>query len=156
MVFQFERFGHQIAFQNTKEGHLSYQQLAEKCDVFQARLAGEKSLVMVHCDHSIASLIAIFGSLRAGHAVMLADAENDHLIEALKQSYTPDYIYHPQKDDLEKTHYGSAGSLHEELALLISTSGSTGSPKTVRLSYEGLVSNAEAIADYLPITASDR
>ena len=45
---------------------------------------------------------------------------------------------------------------HPDLALLLSTSGSTGSPKLVRQSYLNLVSNAEAIASYLNIDQSDR
>ena len=46
--------------------------------------------------------------------------------------------------------------LHPELALLLSTSGSTGSPKLVRLSQRNLSSNAAAIGDYLGLTAADR
>nr|WP_245348433.1 AMP-binding protein [Paeniglutamicibacter psychrophenolicus] len=46
--------------------------------------------------------------------------------------------------------------LHPELALLLSTSGSTGSPKLVRLSARNLRSNAEAIARALQLTAADR
>jgi long-chain acyl-CoA synthetase len=45
---------------------------------------------------------------------------------------------------------------HPSLALLLCTSGSTGSPKVVRLSRDNLLLNAEAIVHYLRITASDR
>ena len=47
-------------------------------------------------------------------------------------------------------------ALHPELRLLLSTSGSTGSPKLVRLSSTNLQSNAAAIADYLELAGSDR
>ena len=50
----------------------------------------------------------------------------------------------------------SAHRLHPDLALLLSTSGSTGSPKLVRLSRRNLVANATAIADYLDIRETDR
>jgi long-chain acyl-CoA synthetase len=43
-----------------------------------------------------------------------------------------------------------------ELALLLPTSGSTGSPKLVRLSYRNLQANACSIVSYLEITAEDR
>ncbi|RYI97112.1 MAG: AMP-dependent synthetase, partial [Actinomycetales bacterium] len=46
--------------------------------------------------------------------------------------------------------------LHPDLRLLLSTSGSTGSPKLVRLSRENLTSNAHAIADYLDLHGDDR
>ena len=51
---------------------------------------------------------------------------------------------------------GTRHDLHADLALLLSTSGSTGSPKLVRLSYENLDSNAESIAEYLDIDSADR
>jgi len=46
--------------------------------------------------------------------------------------------------------------IHSELALLLSTSGSTGSPKLVRQSRINIISNAEAIASYLEIDANER
>ena len=46
--------------------------------------------------------------------------------------------------------------LHPDLALLLSTSGSTGSPKLVRLSYDNLQSNAASIAEFLDIRHTDR
>ena len=46
--------------------------------------------------------------------------------------------------------------LHKDLALLLSTSGSTGSPKFVKISRENLQANTASIAAYLNITASDR
>ena len=46
--------------------------------------------------------------------------------------------------------------LHPDLALLMSTSGSTGSPKLVRLSNENVLSNAGAIVSALGLTPADR
>ncbi|SDZ90344.1 Acyl-CoA synthetase (AMP-forming)/AMP-acid ligase II [Eubacterium aggregans] len=46
--------------------------------------------------------------------------------------------------------------LHPDLALLLTTSGSTGSSKVVRLSKCNLQSNAEAIAQYLELEEDDR
>jgi acyl-coenzyme A synthetase/AMP-(fatty) acid ligase len=46
--------------------------------------------------------------------------------------------------------------LHPDLALLMTTSGSTGSPKFVRQSYRNIDVNARAIAEYLGIDGDDR
>ena len=51
---------------------------------------------------------------------------------------------------------GDTASAHPDLALLLSTSGSTGDPKLVRLSRINIASNAVAIAEYLGITPADR
>ncbi len=47
-------------------------------------------------------------------------------------------------------------NISPNLALLLTTSGSTGSPKLVRLSADNLLSNARAIDEYLGITADER
>lgn len=46
--------------------------------------------------------------------------------------------------------------VHSELALLLSTSGSTGSPRMVRLSYNNLQSNAESIVSFLELNEQER
>jgi len=48
-----------------------------------------------------------------------------------------------------------AAEVHPDLGLLLTTSGSTGNPKMVRLSHTAVRSNAEAIVEALGITASD-
>jgi acyl-CoA synthetase (AMP-forming)/AMP-acid ligase II len=47
-------------------------------------------------------------------------------------------------------------AIHPDLAVLLSTSGSTGSPKAVRLSYANLQANARSIAEYLELKPGDR
>lgn len=55
-----------------------------------------------------------------------------------------------------RTGLGDPPDLHPDLALLLSTSGSTGSPKLVRISKKNLESNAASIIGSLGITADDR
>jgi acyl-CoA synthetase (AMP-forming)/AMP-acid ligase II len=52
--------------------------------------------------------------------------------------------------------YTGRSAAHPDLALLLSTSGSTGSPKLVRLSRDNVLSNAASIADYLDLRPTDR
>ena len=51
---------------------------------------------------------------------------------------------------------GKRARLHPELGLLLTTSGSTGSPKLVRQSENNVIVNAAAIVDYLEISEFDR
>lgn len=59
-----------------------------------------------------------------------------------------DYVF--LRTSWEKT------ELHDSLALLLTTSGSTGSPKLVRQSMTNVVSNAAAIAEYLELDETER
>ena len=55
------------------------------------------------------------------------------------------------RPDRPSTHH-----LHPELALLLPTSGSTGSPKLVRLSSANVMANARSIAEILPTGPGER
>jgi long-chain acyl-CoA synthetase len=57
---------------------------------------------------------------------------------------------------LYRNEASSNPQLHPDLAFLAATSGSTGSPKLVRLSIKNLTANAASISEYLNITPSDR
>jgi acyl-CoA synthetase (AMP-forming)/AMP-acid ligase II len=49
-----------------------------------------------------------------------------------------------------------AGAIHADLAVLLTTSGSTGNPKLVRLSDRNLEANARSIVEYLDIAPDQR
>jgi acyl carrier protein len=83
--------------------------------------------------------------------VLPVDARRDHT--EIEERYAPDIIV----DDRGVHHrHHDQRQLHDDLALLMSTSGSTGSPKLVRLSHKNLVANATVIAEYLGIRETDR
>ena len=96
----------------------------------------------------------------------------EKLAKNLLAIYQPSYIYIPadMKEKygtfeciheqynycLLKTNYGVKHNLYSELGLLLTTSGSTGSPKFVRQSYKNIQSNAESIAQYLELDETER
>ncbi|HEX2772355.1 MAG TPA: AMP-binding protein, partial [Micromonosporaceae bacterium] len=79
-------------------------------------------------------------------------------LEQMVGAYDPDVVLRHEGDRwlADQRRPGTGHDLHPDLALLLSTSGSTGSPKVVRLSYDNLQSNAESIAEYLGIRSTDR
>ena len=103
---------------------------------------------------------------------MLDSSLNQDLLDNLIDTYKPKYIWAPEKNNsvfiggeiqfnilgysLIKLSQNRIYKLHEELGLLLSTSGSTGSPKLVRLTYESIYSNALAISNYLSIDQNER
>ncbi len=141
----------------TAEGDISYRTLAVRVEQAARRLGAGRRLVLVAGSNSVDAVVAYLGALAAGHPVLLAS--DDHaVVESLVRAYDPDVVVRPVGERLtyDERRTGSAHDLHPELALLLSTSGSTGSPKLVRLSYENLRANAESIATYLDIRDTDR
>lgn len=94
--------------------------------------------------------------------LLLAGNLKAELQSAIINTYQPDFLYHsttPESSAPQFTLTARANSptvLHPDLALLLSTSGSTGSPKVVRLSASNLQSNATAIAHYLELNQNER
>jgi len=149
----------------------TYGELKGISDTLLSRLASsEKKLAFAFCDQSIRSVVVYLSMLRARHTIFLGNAELQRdLKERLIDRYEPDIVWDISKN-YRYANYVRANisgeeflfskgrpesTIHPNLALLLSTSGSTGSPKMVRLSYENIQKNAESIAEYLMITRKD-
>ncbi|WP_281902618.1 AMP-binding protein [Phytohabitans aurantiacus] len=139
----------------TAGGTVSYADLAARVAATARRLGGSPRLVMLSGANTVDAVVAYLAALSGGHPLLLvtAGAAGD-----LAAAYDPDVVLHPTAGGLvfEERRAASAHAVHPDLALLLSTSGSTGSPKLVRLSLDNLQANAEAIAEYLDIRPTDR
>jgi acyl-CoA synthetase (AMP-forming)/AMP-acid ligase II len=136
----------------TETTSLSYRDLAERVAAVATDLGETRSLVLLETRNDVSTLVHYLGALAGGHVVLPMQAGHDH--SAVTSTYDPDVVI----DDagIHRRRSASAHRLHEDLALLLSTSGSTGSPKLVRLSRCNLVANATQIAEYLDIRQTDR
>ncbi|MEH0938383.1 AMP-binding protein [Micromonospora psammae] len=141
----------------TADGVLSYVELAARVDQTARRLGDGRRLVLVSGANSVDSLVAYLAGLRAGHPVLLVPGDGP-AVAALTEAYDPDVVVGPVEGrwTITERRRGSAHTPHPDLALLLSTSGSTGSPKLVRLSAANLQANAESIAEYLAVRDTDR
>lgn len=132
-----------------------------------------KSVVFCLCKNTIPSVAGYISFLRTGLIPLLLDAQQDlSLLNALFDIYKPPYLWLPKamgknfnnteevlslnSYSLLKTKFDNSVKLYDDLALLLTTSGSTGSPKLVRLSYNNVLSNAASIAEYLNINNDER
>ncbi|HEX7745374.1 MAG TPA: AMP-binding protein [Micromonosporaceae bacterium] len=142
----------------TRDGELTYRELAARVDATARRLGAERRLVLLAATNSVDSVVAYLAALSGGHPVLLAPGDRDASLQSLVAAYDPDVVAGPAGGGwaIDERRPGTRHDLHPDLAMLLSTSGSTGSPKLVRLSYDNLQANAEAIADYLGIRSTDR
>ncbi|SCG65712.1 AMP-binding protein [Micromonospora halophytica] len=141
----------------TTDGVLSYAELAARVAQIARQLGTRRRLVLVTSANTLDALVAYLGALHGGHPVLLVPGDGP-AAGTLTEAYDPDVVIGPTDGEwtLHERRAGTAHDLHPDLALLLSTSGSTGSPKLVRLSHDNLQANAEAIADYLGIRDTDR
>lgn len=155
------------------EEKVSYSQLKK---IINKNIFGDnkKCLVLFVCSNTIEAIIGyvtcIYNKLVP---IMVSNKCSYELILNYVENYYPSYIYCPSKVGLNYNfsgykYYSSYKSyiilkkdnhrnylINNSLALLLTTSGSTGNSKLVRLSYKNISSNTEAIIEYLGITKED-
>jgi len=172
-MWQLENFRTNIAVIDEEGNNYSYACLKNECDKLTESLTSGRCLIFILCSNEIGSLIGYMTFINHRILPLLLDAHLDHgLLKSLVTTYKPDYIWLPSamKDELElfnevysqynysliKTAYNHEYLLYDELALLLTTSGSTGSPKFVRLSYTNIQANTESIVEYLELDQNER
>lgn len=128
----------------------------------------QKELILILCKNTIDILTAYISAMNSVHAVMLLAADiNKELLQNIVEQYKPKWIVgakcyegysfeHAKVVRNEDVDVDVDVDIHPDLALLLSTSGTTGSQKFVRLSYENLRSNAQSIIEYLEIDKNER
>lgn len=141
----------------TVRGVIGYRQLDDLVTAEEELLGARGRLVLIELRNTVAAVVSYLAALRAGHAVIIAPDARAR--ESLCEIYDPDIVVESSAcggSRVVQRRRGTRHDLHPDLALLMPTSGSTGSAKLVRLSYENLDSNANAIADSLGIKDTDR
>ena len=171
-IWEFSQFGCSIALVDENGEDISYDKLTSESHVL-AEKVGRRCLVFVLCKNEIGSVLGYVSFVN--HAivpVMLSSHMDESLLQNLLLVYKPSYLWIPRDQEkrfpdmgikyeaygyiLLETGYEKAYPLYDELGLLITTSGSTGSPKLVRQSYTNVLDNAQAIAEYLKLDATER
>ena len=154
------------------ERKLTYAELDGLCGQIVGKLS-ERSLVFCLCANTVASVAGYLAFTEHGHVPLLLDAKiSRDLLNQLIEAYHPAWIWAPadmaeklpegdvalelEGYRLQSVDAGAPFAMNEALCVLISTSGSTGSPKLVRQTYENIRSNTEAIIEYLGIIPEER
>lgn len=155
----------------------SYRDLVALAGEVGAVLGEKKRLVFVLSRNDRFTCLSFAGAQLGGHAVGLLDAGKPLAEHApVLAAYAPDHVAGPPGtteslvaagfaiDDVAAVAGGEvvslagqgAAMLHPDLALLLGTSGTTGSRKYVRLSRASIEANARSIAMYLDLTPRER
>jgi long-chain acyl-CoA synthetase len=163
-------FNRTAVFDEEANNSFSYNELYSHINkVGQILHTNKKNLVLLLTDNSYSSIVLYLASIASDSAAMLVDAKtNKELISKIIEIYQPDFIL--SKSEIA-TSFGQARNIFmdklnfyvleaeqngrpvifKDLALLLSTSGTTGSSKFVRLTKSNILSNARSIKEYLSI-----
>lgn len=169
------RRDHGLALISPAQGiELTYAELSARVDQVAERLERmlrERRLIFLAPGPDVEAVLLYLGCLRAGLPVCLAEPQSLPL-QRLANAYRPALLLAPDTLETPEGWAPAAApvsgyvaalaqspaehTLHPNLALLLTTSGSTGNPKLVRLTARNLESNAAAIAGYLELGPHER
>ncbi len=172
MMFDLDNFANHIAVETEQGKIMTYAQLKENAKNITAEMEPRKFTFCL-CENTIASFVGYVAFMTHNIPTVLLDASKDSsVIGSLIEHYKPSYIWKPKSCHADITDHtnviltyegyellktGFDGyEINSNLLLCLTTSGTTGSPKLVKLTEENLKSNAESIAEYLKITGSER
>ncbi len=157
-----------VAVIDDSGAQLTYGEICDFSAEFAARLPA-RSLIFLLAENRIGSLLGYTACLSERIVPLILSAKTETgLYERLRDLYRPAYLWAPEEMEfpyepmfrawgyvLLKTGCDSA-PMYEDLALLLPTSGSTGSPKLVRHSYRNIEANADNVRRLFGLTADER
>lgn len=175
MFFDLKKYADNLAVETEQGLKMTYAEL-EKASQHVTACMEARKLTFCFCENTIGSFVGYVGLMNAYMPTVLLDGSKDmEIIVSLIDHYEPQYLWMPTnrwkkeegrwKNVTPVNEYADYTLLelpsreyeiHPDVLLCLTTSGTTGSPKLVKLTEKNLKSNAEAIAEYLKITSAER
>lgn len=173
-MFDLRQYKDQAAIIDDNGNSISYEELYEESErLLHLTNLKRKCLVICQCTNSVGSVLGYVSFINSGIVPLLISANMEfRLLKNLINIYQPTFIWLPEKNAelfsmfnvvyrasnyvLLETDCNAKYSIYKELALLLTTSGSTGSPKFVRQSYGNIRANTDSIVEYLALNSSER
>tara|TARA_Y100001970_G_scaffold181787_1_gene221220 strand:+ start:2061 stop:3437 length:1377 start_codon:yes stop_codon:yes gene_type:complete len=143
----------QIFIDDSHKEWVTKSEFKKKIDYWLKKTPNKKSLIFAYIDNRIEHLAFTFACLKKNHCVALLDSNLPYdSANNLNEKYKPNFIFHEHNGSVTLKEFSKENiEIYDENYLMLSTSGSTGSPKFVVLSNENLSHNAIKISDILRI-----
>lgn len=171
MIFSIDQFAEKVAIQTDDGDRYRYAELVSMVDEFSNKLENHRTLAICFCENTVACVVGYLTFLNTGIVpIMLGTQIEPSFLVDYVTEYRPYYLWKPRTLKIDVTGFKLAASLndydlwvtskfarldlHPQLALLATTSGSTGSKKLVRQTRENLSINTVGIAESLSLDES--
>ena len=165
-----KKFKNKIALVGIDGKKYSYSEILNKSKYLNSKIKNN-SLILIIASNNVNSIIGYVSFVKSENTSILLDKsfKLEYFFKIIKK-YKPNYIFCPKEyltkinqireiakiGDyfLIKTNFKKNGKINKKNLLLLPTSGTTQSPKFVRLSGNNLFSNTKTIIKYLKIESS--
>jgi acyl-CoA synthetase (AMP-forming)/AMP-acid ligase II len=171
-MWNLEKFGTTTAIIGDDDLVITYTDIVDQAKLIGSILT-ERCLVFCLCGNTIGSLLGYYSFLANRTVPVMLDAnQNEDYLAELVMVYQPEFVWLPVNlliqfptgtivytahgYSLVKLPQTEAHEIADDLALLLPTSGTTGSKKMVRLSYDNIDANTKSIIHYLEIDSDSR
>lgn len=159
-----------VAIIDDSQSKMTYGELTDQINAVK-NILPDRQLVFCLCENKVGSLLGLLSLYDNKDVCLLLSSHIDRgLLNTLYSTYSPSYMWMPTEiveefgyDEVYST-FGFtlcktgkiAPQLHPDLSMLMTTSGTTGSPKLVRHKYGNIESNAKNVASVFSWTEDDR
>ena len=170
MFSDFKDFSNKTALFLEDSRQVSYKELDQKVGEIQ-KLLQPSELIFIIGSNDLETLVCYIAAIRQGTvALMLSPSLDRNYLKQLINNYNPKYVWAPNNFEFDFSYKLNksfksekyflltsevTSNLPNSLALLLTTSGSTGNPKLVRISKNNLESNTLSIIEVLDIDKDD-
>jgi long-chain acyl-CoA synthetase len=171
ILFNLKKFKNRRAVITESHKIYTYKDLDNLSNKFLLKIKKSKKLIFLLGQNNIETLVGYIAFLKQNHSIVIIDYKiNNLFLNNLIKKYKPSYIYCPKNlkqqikykflFEFKNYHFlervkETSIQIHKDLCLLMSTSGSTGSPKLVKLSYNNFIANTKSISKFLKIKKKD-
>ena len=171
-IWNLKKFNNSIALENDEGVSVTYSELSQISDEI-GKIINTRCILLQLCTNSIGSIAGYISFINQNIVPILINSNtSDSEVRKIISVYRPLYIWLPENMVIDYVEFEEVYrlfgyvllylnekclfNLFGELALLLTTSGSTGSRKLVRQSYNNIISNTLSIIDYLGLNSNER
>ena len=170
IFFDLKKFANRIAIFDQQEKKYTYNQLLKDSKLFN-RFFLEKKLIIILADNYYEFIVFYLSAIMNNQAIIIVDSKiNYEDLSNLVKNYLPDFIFSNsikkiqsfkqvmkfKNFSLYQNKLKKKFNINSDLSLLISTSGTTGQTKYVKLNKENLFDNTQKISEVLKIKKTDK
>lgn len=166
-----KKYKNNVALYTKDNEIIKYSQILRDIEIFK-KYFKTKKIIIILAENSYEFIAAYISAIRNNQLIILVNPNiNDNDLINLNKKYSPEYLFCNKKKNIPKNYKKILDfknfillknykkkkySINQNLSCLLSTSGTTGDSKFVKISIHNLLYNSKGISNFLKITSIDK